>query len=126
MTKVTDTTKIPEKNLIGAAAMGPSKFILAQEGAGQFELVHFSDQLPVDGSEDPRWEELGVTFPDEDVDDPLFRTVILPAGWKKRRTDHSIWSELVDSNTRVVARIFYKAAFYDRRAFMRLEKEEEE
>jgi hypothetical protein len=52
--------------------------------------------------------------------DPIFCLAELPKGWKKRPTEHSMWSELVDENNVVKAEIFYKAAFYDRSAFMRL------
>jgi hypothetical protein len=44
----------------------------------------------------------------------------LPDGWQKRATDHDMWSELVDADGVVVASMFYKAAFYDRRAFLRM------
>ena len=50
----------------------------------------------------------------------MFQEVILPAGWKKVRTDHSMWSKLVDDKGRERASIFYKAAFYDRSAHMNL------
>lgn len=52
--------------------------------------------------------------------DPLFCHAELPAGWHKEATDHSMWSNLVDDKGRIRAKIFYKAAFYDRDAFTRL------
>ena len=62
---------------------------------------------------------MGIVF-GEDVDD-LFVSCVLPEGWSKRPTDHSMWSDLVDNKDRVRARIFYKAAFYDRRAYLSTE-----
>ena len=59
---------------------------------------------------------MGVVY-GEDVDD-LFVNVTLPPSWQVNPTDHSMWSELVDSDGVVRAQIFYKAAFYDRSAFI--------
>lgn len=50
--------------------------------------------------------------------DDLFMEVQLPNGWKIEPTDHSMWSDLKDDKDRVRASIFYKAAFYDRDAFV--------
>lgn len=44
--------------------------------------------------------------------------VELPDGWKKVGTNHDMHSDLVDETGKVRASIFYKAAFYDRRADM--------
>ncbi|MFF9215579.1 hypothetical protein [Streptomyces viridosporus] len=107
-----------------AAAMGgadPSEVIEGQEKAGQAQLVH-SDQLPTDmsGDEQGAFEALGFTFGDPDERDPLFRPATLPESWKREASDHSMWSYIVDELGRRRVRIFYKAAFYDRRAFMSL------
>ena len=59
-------------------------------------------------------EKIGIKFL-ENADD-LFVNVELPKGWEKRATNHSMWSELIDEKGRKRARIFYKAAFYDRDA----------
>jgi hypothetical protein len=90
--------------------------IEAQERAGQGRLVA-SEALP---KECPRaeLEAMGVVF-GEDVDD-LFINATLPPGWKKERTDHAMWSNLLDEQGRKRGAIFYKAAFYDRRADMHL------
>lgn len=50
--------------------------------------------------------------------DDLFYDVELPEGWKVEATDHSMWNNLVDDKGRVRATFFYKAAFYDRDAFI--------
>lgn len=92
--------------------------IEAQEKAGQTTFVANS-QLP---KKCPRkdLEKMGFKF-GADVN-KLFVSVTMPAGWKKQATDHSMWSELVDDKGRKRASIFYKAAFYDERADMHLER----
>ena len=96
--------------------------IEAQERDGQNSFVN-SDELPVDAP----WDDLkkmGI----KPVEHPkhaklggeLFVKVELPKGWEKRPTDHDMWNELVDDTGKVRATIFYKAAFYDQRAFLRL------
>ena len=50
--------------------------------------------------------------------DDLFYSVELPEGWEIRATDHALWNDLVDNKGRTRARFFYKAAFYDRDAFI--------
>jgi len=59
---------------------------------------------------------MGIVF-GEKVDD-LFTSVTLPEGWHKEATEHAMWSKLIDDQGRERASIFYKAAFYDRSAFM--------
>lgn len=70
------------------------------------------------GCDREKLEQMGIKF-GADVDD-LFVTVQLPEGWKKKATDHAMWSDLLDDNGRKRAAIFYKAAFYDRRAHISL------
>lgn len=92
------------------------------EAQGQKDLVNSAD-LPkkIDGVTRVQiTENLGIVFGD-DVND-LFVSVTLPDGWEKRATDHSMWSELVDDKGRVRAMMFYKAAFYDREAFMSFDR----
>lgn len=92
--------------------------IEAQEAAGQRAVCN-SSRLPVEGSEHPAWAEIGITFGEPDSDG-LFRPASLPDGWRIAPTDHNMWSDLLDNRGRRRAEIFYKAAFYDRRAFVRL------
>jgi hypothetical protein len=89
--------------------------IEAQEAAGQAMLCA-SEQLPkeIRGATREQLETIGFKF-GADVDE-LFAKCTLPPGWKKRATDHSMHSDLIDGKGRVRAGIFYKAAFYDRRA----------
>lgn len=93
--------------------------IVAQEKAGQAMLVA-SASLPKDikGNTRADFESLGFKF-GADVDD-IFVTCDLPAGWYKKATDHDMWSEIYDDKHRVRVAVFYKAAFYDRHADMRL------
>lgn len=93
-----------------------------QEAMGQAAFVGTKSSLPI---ECPRaeLEALGFVF-GEPIDD-LFVSVTFPAGWSKKATDHSMWSDLLDDQGRKRGSIFYKAAFYDRRAFMHLEREKE-
>jgi hypothetical protein len=59
-------------------------------------------------------ETFGFTF-GEDADD-IFVNVIAPDGWSIRPSDHSMHSDILDNLGRVRGGIFYKAAYYDRRA----------
>lgn len=103
-------------------ATGDSNAVIeGQERAGQAQLVH-SDRLPthLDDSDQAVFEALGFTFGEPDPSDSLFRPATLPEGWKREAADHAMWSYIVDELGRRRVAIFYKAAFYDRRAFMRL------
>lgn len=102
------------------ASGSPESFIEQQERNGQRQLVN-SDRLPSEFSGDrAEWEALGFAFGDPDPADPLFMPATLPEGWQRQATDHSMGSVLVDALGRERVRIFYKAAFYDRRAHMSL------
>lgn len=91
--------------------------VMNQEKRGQGDF-NSSDVLPKDLRDCTReqLEQLGFVF-GEDVDD-LFVKAKLPAGWQKRGTEHSMWSEIADDKGRVRGQVFYKAAFYDRNAHM--------
>lgn len=93
-------------------------YILGMEADGQRQLVA-SSELPKNGP----WDELEALgfVRGEDVpgDDP-FVNATLPEGWKKEPTDHSMWSKVVDERGIERVAVFYKAAFYDRRAFCRI------
>lgn len=113
-----------EPLLFMAASMAPGgsdEFIGAQEAAGQAQLVH-SDRLPTD-LHSPRedFEAQGFTFGDPDPSDPMFAPATLPEGWSRQGSDHDMWSYIVDDLGRRRASVFYKAAFYDRRADMSLD-----
>ena len=117
-------TSLDDPLLILAGAMGsggPSGFIEEQEAQGQREMVN-SDVLPIKISGRATikdFEVLGFVFGDGKIDS-LFRPATLPTGWKREGSDHDMWSYIVDENGVQRVAIFYKAAFYDRDAFMNL------
>lgn len=117
MTKITNTSK-NERNPGWLFGYDPNA-IEAQEARGQAEVVA-SSQLPTDipAKLREKLEAAGVEFGGPNPDDTLFAPVKLPQGWKIVPTEHSMWTELVDAEGKVQASIFYKAAFYDRRAFV--------
>jgi len=92
-----------------------------QEKQGQKDACK-AQQLPINGTSSPSqrfiWERLGFVFGDE-VED-LFVNVTFPKGWDLRPTEHSMWSDLRDEEGRIRAKMFYKAAFYDRDATISL------
>ena len=100
---------------------GTEGVIEEQEARGQTSFVN-SETLPTDirGGDVTVLEAAGVVFGDLVDGDPIFRHVTLPDGWEKVATDHSMWSKLVDADGVERASIFYKAAFYDRSAFVSL------
>ncbi len=120
MKKATNTENNPMPQwLMG----GNPNAIESQEAEGQKELIN-SLQLPLKCNS-PRginaaeqYHKMGInTFTGSKGDD-LFLGVKLPTGWKKEATDHSMWNNLIDDKGRVRATFFYKAAFYDRDAFV--------
>lgn len=114
---IINTSKEPREHwLMG----GNSRAIEDQEAGGQQQLVA-SSQLPAQTSKHGEssismLQKLGVEVLGQTVGDELFFDVRLPVGWKIEATDHSMWSELKNADGKRVAEIFYKAAFYDRRA----------
>jgi hypothetical protein len=110
----------PALHFLGAVSVGTSSYIENMEAAGQRQLVN-SDRLPTDsGGTDADFEAVGFTFGPPDGNDPLFRPATLPEGWKREGSDHSMGSYVVDPLGRRRVSVFYKAAFYDRRASMYL------
>lgn len=84
------------------------------EKAGQVALVN-STRIPKEMSPDREtFEVIGFRF-GEPYDD-LFLDAELPPGWSRETTDHSMHSNILDERGRRRVSVFYKAAFYDRRA----------
>jgi hypothetical protein len=112
-----------ERSMLLAEAMdtgSPETFIAGQERAGQHQLVN-SDRLPSEFMGDrAEWEALGFTFGEPDPGDPLFMPATLPPGWGRKAGEHSMGSSIVDTLGRERVSVFYKAAFYDRKAHMNL------
>lgn len=92
-----------------------------QEARGQSEFVH-SEVIPTElyGANDDDLVALGFKLGPVVDGDPIFRRAELPEGWRKERSDHSMWSYIVDGDGYQRCSIFYKAAFYDRSAHMQL------
>ena len=97
--------------------------IEAQEAQGQKDFCN-SGTFPKKHAQCTReqFEALGVVYL-ECAEDNLFINVELPAGWTIKPNDHPMWNSLIDNKGKLIASIFYKAAFYDRDAFIRLEQE---
>lgn len=119
--RVENTTKTNEQDPMRAiAAMafggGAGRFIEKQEADGQRQLVE-SLSFPVKGDQDEALIAMGFEFGEPYSSDPMFRDAKLPAGWKKQASDHSMWSYIVDEQSRKRVAVFYKAAFYDRDSF---------
>ncbi|MGI5155771.1 hypothetical protein [Microbispora sp. CA-102843] len=91
---------IEEQEAEGAAAMQ----------RGDCEII------PAKGASDEELTALGFTLGPVDANDPLFRQATLPPGWKRAGTGHSMHTDIVDEHGRKRIGIFYKAAWYDRRA----------
>lgn len=88
--------------------------IEAQEAQGVRSMIA-GQLLPAKGP----WDELqrlGVVK-GEAVDE-LFVRATLPGGWRVVQLGDSRASSLQDANGKEIASIFYKAAFYDRKAHM--------
>ncbi|GIH70285.1 hypothetical protein [Sphaerimonospora thailandensis] len=118
-----DTTKT-DPLLLLADAMGPggpSASIERWEAQGQQELVN-SETIPtwIQGGSDDDLTALGFQLGEVVEDDPLFRRAVLPEGWARVPSDHSMWSHIVDPLGRRRVAMFYKAAPYDRKAHISL------
>jgi hypothetical protein len=111
----------PYSILLDALVTGGDGSVERQEARGQQSFVK-SDTLPKEmlGCNRSQLEKMGIVFGDNA--DDLFVFCTLPEGWTKQRTDHSMWSSLLDEKGRKRASIFYKAAFYDRSAHIGLER----
>ena len=118
-----NTTKSPLRVGLGPSAdANTSRQIEAQEMEGQQQLIaEAGTQLPckINGSTVEDLTALGFKFADyAKPDDPLFRTAELPPGWKLRQTASAMWTDILDETGKRRGAIFYKAAFYDRDAFL--------
>ena len=115
-----------EAMLLAQNGDNPSKAIENQERRGQVKVV-CNQRLPKKGDRCDtqndiealkiQYESLGIQIVSEH--DDLFWNVKLPDGWEIKATDHPMWNELLDNKGRKRATFFFKAAFYDRDAFIR-------
>lgn len=110
----------PNIHVDGILAAGQGRYIENMEAVGQSQVVH-GDRLPAELLSPRReFEDLGFVFGDPDPDDPLFMAAALPEGWTREGSDHAMWSYLLDRRGVRRVAVFYKAAFYDRHADMRV------
>lgn len=65
------------------------------------------------------FEQLGFSFEDIPGDEVLCYAT-LPQGWSMKKTDHSMWNDIIDQNGMIRGSMFYKASAYDRNAHMDL------
>jgi len=121
MKEIEDTTKSPHTEWLMGGNPGA---IERQEKEGQMQLVQ-SCQLPAKINHpmgawiEKEYEKMGIEIIGKGNDE-LFFNVKLPEGWRLRATEHPMWSHLIDESGKVRASIFYKAAFYDRDAFINI------
>lgn len=95
---------------------GGSGYITDMEAAGQRQVVA-SSLLPKAGP----WGELAALgFVRGEDRDELFCEATLPPGWTREGSDHAMHSYVLDPRGIRMVNVFYKAAFYDRRAGMHL------
>ncbi len=124
---VTNTTdavaRDPKKHLLDA--MLHPDHVERMEKRGQEEFVE-SGVFPVDlcSNDIAEFEVLGFVFHGPVPGDDLFQYVTLPDGWTRKGSDHDMWSYIIDENGQERAAVFYKAAFYDRRAHASITREE--
>lgn len=106
-----------EENFLAASTPGG---IEAQEAAGQARLVCHADRLPIRGTIDrpdakAKWEAAGFVF-GETIQEGKHRQFVactFPQGWSLKATEHSMWSDVMDSEGKKRASVFFKATFYD-------------
>lgn len=112
---------LAEGNLENFRAASTPGGIEAQERAGQIKQS-FEETLPKEGCERAIMEKLGFQFIGEgEGRDSIFWVCKFPQGWRKKPTEHSTWTDLLDGKGRKRGSIFFKAAFYDYHAHMNLE-----
>lgn len=90
-----------------------------QEAEGQ-QAVVATQRLPRRNEVASQLEALGFKLigPAQGEAGELFAEWAFPAGWRNEATDHHMWNRLVDPQGRTRATWFYKAAWYDRDAFL--------
>jgi len=103
----------PLLHVIGAMG-NPAGYITDMEAAGQQQFVTETRLMPAEGDWDTL-QALGFGAPTPTADE-LFVNSTLPEGWSKGATEHDMHSSVLDERGIERVGVFYKAAFYDRRA----------
>jgi hypothetical protein len=108
-----------EGDLANALISATPGAIELQEASGQNELIE-NAILPIDIRRVTKAELETLGFRFGKKIDSLFQEATLPLNWTKINSETSsvFWSHIIDDSGQIRARIFYKAAFYDRHAFM--------
>ena len=120
---ITNTTAEVQKDLLLGLLTALPGGVEASEARGQQELVRSQARLPTRGCDEQALTALGFVIGPVIANDPIWREATLPPGWNIKATDHYMWSDILDETGKKRGHIFYKAAFYDRDAFMRLTTE---
>lgn len=100
-------------------------FIERQEIEGQF-AISTGQYLPKNMGTQGRYMDAAPAYNLAGIEiigeeDKLFYKVKLPENWTvEPHSNSQYWSDLKDDNGKVRAEIFYKAAFYDRDAFINI------
>lgn len=116
-----NTTKRDALDHFAGMLGGTDRYITDMEAAGQRQVVN-STVLPYAyDRDDAPFEALGFTFGEQVPGDNLFRQATLPEGWTREGTEHAMHSVIKDERGIARVGIFYKAAFYDRRADMSIQ-----
>lgn len=112
-------------HLAGSMGGNMSSYIEGMERDGQQQLLN-SDVLPAaagwhceEGTSRSGWDTLkewGFQLGEPVEGDPLFVHATLPEGWSRKGSEHAMHSTIVDDRGVERVSVFYKAAFYDRRA----------
>lgn len=105
----------PEVLIAAALGEGTGQSIESAEAAGQHTLMN-STAIPVAGYRDTDMEAIGVRLGAVHDDDPLFRDCTLPDGWSRDSMGDPRGAYIRDQHGRARVEIFYKAAWYDRKA----------
>lgn len=111
--------------MLAAAMSGDSiDNIVDSAGRGTQQRFCCDEQLPSEMGKDDKeiLEGWGFKFSDEPSSDPLFLACRFPEGWKKKPTEHYMYSHVVDDKGRQRARIMYKPEWYDRASSMFLHR----
>ncbi|WP_100467562.1 hypothetical protein [Mycobacteroides abscessus] len=121
----------PIEHLAGCLDGNTSNYIEGMERTGQQQLLK-SDLLPANAGrvwsgeggamlDISGWdvlEQWGFQRGERVEGDPLFVRATLPEGWSRKGSEHAMHSTIVDDRGVERVSVFYKAAFYDRRASM--------
>ena len=108
------TQRDPLVNLVGMLGEGTDDYILGMEAAGGAQLLA-SSLMPAEADWD-NLTALGFTKGDPVPGDDLFVNCTLPAGWTRKSLSDPRGSVVLDERGIERVSVFYKAAFYDRKA----------